>query len=207
MSKLLNPGKILLLLGLMIFAGSAAADLFIYEMPGGSRIMTDHLMSNPSYKLIRTGKANKGAGLILADKNRQFFRADPGAYDRLIKRMATAHDVEGSLIKAVIRAESEFNPYATSKVGAAGLMQLMPATAHEYGVDNIYDPAQNVEAGVLHLKYLLKRYRNSQKLAVAAYNAGQTRVDRYKGVPPYAETRKYVRKVLKYKKIYMAEFR
>ena len=84
-------------------------------------------------------------------------------------------------------------------------MQLMPATADEYGVDNVYDPVQNIEAGVLHLKYLLKRYRN-KRLAIAAYNAGQSNVDRYRGIPPYSETRKYVKRVLRYSKIYKNQF-
>lgn len=206
MSALFTKSKILLFTGLALYAGPLLANLFIYELPSGSRILTDHLVSDPDYRLVRTGQASKGAGLILAGKSRQFFRANPKAYDRLIQRMAAAHDVEGPLIKAVMHAESHFNPYATSKKGAAGLMQLMPATAQEYGVDNIYDPAQNVEAGVLHLKYLLKRYRNSKKLAVAAYNAGQANVDRHNGVPPYRETRHYVKKVLKYQKIYKSEF-
>ncbi|MDX5151562.1 MAG: transglycosylase SLT domain-containing protein, partial [Acidiferrobacterales bacterium] len=157
--------KMVLLFGLAAFSLPAFADLFIYQTPDGSRMLTDHLLSDPSYRLIRSGQATNGAGVILAGKNRQFFRANPRAYDKLIARMAKAHDVDGGLIKAVIYVESRFNPYATSRKGAAGLMQLMPETAYEYGVDNVYDPAQNIEAGVLHLKYLLKRYRN-KKLAI-----------------------------------------
>ena len=198
--------KMVLLFGLAAFSMPAFADLFIYQAPDGSRMLTDHLLRDPSYRLIRSGQATNGAGVILAGKNRQFFRANPRAYDKLIARMAKAHDVDGGLIKAVIYVESRFNPYATSRKGAAGLMQLMPATAYEYGVDNVYDPAQNIEAGVLHLKYLLKRYRN-KKLAIAAYNAGQTNVDRFRGIPPYSETRKYVKRVLRYSKIYKDEFR
>ena len=189
--------KMVLLFGLAAFSLPAFADLFIYQTPDGSRMLTDHLLSDPSYRLIRSGQATNGAGVILAGKNRQFFRANPRAYDKLIARMAKAHDVDGGLIKAVIYVESRFNPYATSRKGAAGLMQLMPETAYEYGVDNVYDPAQNIEAGVLHLKYLLKRYRN-KKLAI---------VDRFKGIPPYSETRKYVKRVLRYSKIYKDEFR
>ncbi|MGW8247020.1 MAG: lytic transglycosylase domain-containing protein [Acidiferrobacterales bacterium] len=197
--------KMVLLFGLAAFSMPAFADLFIYQTPDGSRMLTDHLLSDPSYRLIRSGQAARGAGVILAGKNRQFFRTNPKAYDKLIARMAKAHDVDSGLIKAVIYVESRFNPYATSSKGAAGLMQLMPATADEYGVDNVYDPAQNIEAGVLHLKYLLKRYRN-KKLAIAAYNAGQTNVDRFRGIPPYSETRKYVKRVLRYSKIYKVEF-
>ena len=198
--------KIILLAGLAAFSVPASADLFIYQTPDGSRMLTDHLLSDPNYRLIRSSQANHGAGTILAGRNRQFFRINPKAYDNLIARMAKAHDVDGGLIKAVIFVESKFNPYATSSKGAAGLMQLMPATADEYGVDNVFDPAQNIEAGVLHLKYLLNRYRN-KKLAIAAYNAGQTNVDRYQGIPPYSETRNYVKRVLRYSKIYKSEFK
>ena len=140
--------KIILLAGLAVVSMPASADLFIYQTPDGSRMLTDHLLSDPNYRLIRSSQANHGAGIILAGRSRQFFRIDPRAYDNLIARMAKAHDVDGWLIKAVIFVESKFNPYATSSKGAAGLMQLMPATADEYGVDNVYDPAQNIEAGV-----------------------------------------------------------
>lgn len=198
--------KILLLFGLTAFSLPVLADMFIYETPDGSRMLTDHLLSDPGYRLIRTGLAKRDAGEVLAGNKPRAFRANPRAYDKLIARMAKAHDVDGGLIKAVIYVESRFNPYAMSIKGAAGLMQLMPATADRYGVSNVYDPAQNVEAGVLHLKYLLKRYRN-KRLAIAAYNAGAKSVDQYQGVPPYSETRKYVRRVLRYSKMYKKEFR
>ena len=157
--KVFSVRIIILLFGLSAFTLPAFADLFIYQTPDGSRMLTDHLLSDPNYRLIRSGQANNGAGGILAGRNRQFFRINPRAYDKLIARMAKAHDVDGGLIKAVIYVESRFNPYATSSKGAAGLMQLMPATADEYGVDNIYDPAQNIEAGVLHLKYLYSQIK------------------------------------------------
>jgi len=201
----LSINKLIIGMLMTMAAGTASADLFVYEAQDGSRILTDHLMSDPEYRLVKTGQATKGAGRILAGSDIRS-RIDPSTYDKLIAKLARNHDVEGGLIKAVVHAESEFNPYATSSKGAAGLMQLMPATADEYGVDNIYDPAQNLEAGVLHLRYLLKRYQN-KKLAIAAYNAGQSNVDRYKGVPPYRETRQYVSKVLKFSKIYQAEFK
>ena len=183
--------KIILLAGLAAFSVPASADLFIYQTPDGSRMLTDHLLSDPNYRLIRSSLANHGAGTILAGRNRQFFRINPKAYDNLIARMAKAHDVDGGLIKAVIFVESKFNPYATSSQGGRG---------------RLIDDAQNIEAGVLHLKYLLNRYRN-KKLAIAAYNAGQTNVDRYQGIPPYSETRNYVKRVLRYSKIYKSEFK
>ena len=178
------------------------ASLYIYELPNGSRIITDHLLSNKHYKLVRSGGTDSRIGVLLASNNHQFFRTDTSAYDGLIRSSASEHRVDRALVKAIIHAESAFNPYAKSKKGARGLMQLLPTTAAMYGISNLYDPEQNIEAGVQHLKYLLKKYRNNSRLAVAAYNAGETAVRRHKGVPPYKETRTYVTRVLHYKHQY-----
>jgi soluble lytic murein transglycosylase-like protein len=105
-----------------------------------------------------------------------------------------------------MHAESAFNPYATSRKGASGLMQLMPTTAARYGARDIYDPVQNVRAAVKYLKDLIERYNNKTLLVLAAYNAGETAVAQYKGVPPYQETRRYIKKVLKYKRRYAVTF-
>jgi len=94
-------------------------------------------------------------------------------------------------------AESNFDPQAVSPKGARGLMQLMPETARMYSVDDVYDPAQNIEAGIKHLKMLLERYDGNLKLVLAAYNSGEKTVDRFQGIPPYQETRDYVKRVLK----------
>ena len=118
----------------------------------------------------------------------------PAKVEALIAKAAAAHDVDADLVRAVIKVESAFRPKARSHKGAMGLMQLMPATARQYGVRNAYDPAENIDAGVRHLRRLLDRY--DVRLAVAAYNAGEGTVERYGGVPPYRETRNYVRKVL-----------
>ncbi len=108
---------------------------------------------------------------------------------------AKKHGVETKLIEAVILAESSFNPQATSHKGAMGLMQLMPATAKGLGVEDAYDPAQNIEGGTKYLKQLLATYKNDTRLALAAYNAGEAAVAKYGGVPPYKETQNYVRKI------------
>lgn len=184
------------------FSSMAQATMFVYQLPDGTRIITDHQVYNKNYKLIRTGQTYSGMGQILASKNRQFFRADTSTYDRLIRLTAKQHRIDRALVKAIIHAESAFNPYATSKKGARGLMQLMPSTAEIYGVRDIYDPKQNIGAGVRHLKYLLKKYRYNSHLAIAAYNAGEGAIKRYRGVPPYKETRRYVQKVLRYKRHY-----
>lgn len=190
----------------LLLGGSAAAHaaLYVYELPDGTRIATDRPVQNAHYRLIRSGATASGVGLILAARHRQFFRADHSAYDELIQRTARRHDVDHALVKAVIHAESGFNPLATSNKGARGLMQLMPATAAQYGTDDLYDPAQNIRAGVRHLKYLLTRYKSNVSLAVAAYNAGESAVKRYRGVPPYDETRQYLQKVLAYHRVYAA---
>lgn len=119
------------------------------------------------------------------------------AYDSIIDEHATHHGIRSDLVRAVIQAESAFNPMARSVKGAMGLMQLMPATAIAYGVSNAYDPAENIRAGVAYLRGLLDRYSQNEELALAAYNAGPTAVAKYGAVPPYKETRNYVAKIQK----------
>jgi len=112
-----------------------------------------------------------------------------------ILKASRHHGVDPVLVTALIQVESAFDPNAISDQGACGLMQLLPETARDYGVDEVFDPAANLEAGVRHLRRLLDRYQNDPVLALAAYNAGEGRVDRHGGVPPYRETRDYVARV------------
>jgi len=115
--------------------------------------------------------------------------------DRIVHEAAERHKVDPELVKAVISTESGWNPYAISRKGAVGLMQLIPGTAQRYGVGNPFDPAQNVEGGTTYLKTLLDRYNGDVPKSLAAYNAGEGAVDRSGGVPPFWETRRYVQKV------------
>ncbi len=119
-------------------------------------------------------------------------------FDRIIHEAAGRHHVDADLILAVIMAESQFNPTARSKKGARGLMQLMPITADALDVVDIFSPEENVNAGVRHLKWLLDRFDGDLRMALAAYNAGVQNVLRHDGVPPFPETRAYVKRVLEY---------
>jgi Transglycosylase SLT domain len=118
-----------------------------------------------------------------------------GRLDRIVREAAQRHKVDPALVKAVISTESGWDPYAVSRKGAMGLMQLIPATAERFGVGNPYDPAQNVEGGTTYLKSLLDRYNGNLTKTLAAYNAGERAVDESHGVPRYPETQRYVRKV------------
>ena len=184
------------------FGGSTQAALYIYQMPGGTRIITDYPLSGKDYKLVRKSDSARGMGAMVSERRVQSVILDPSTYDRLIKRTAAANRVDVALVKAVMHVESGFNPNAVSPKGASGLMQLMPATAVRYGVEDIFDPVQNVQGGVRYLKDLLAMFKDNQRLAIAAYNAGENAVLRYKGIPPYNETQEYVRKVMTFRKHY-----
>jgi soluble lytic murein transglycosylase-like protein len=122
-------------------------------------------------------------------------RLNTAAYQAEIAAAARQHGVDEAVVRAIIHAESAFNPNALSRVGAQGLMQLMPATARRFGVGNAFDASQNIAGGVQYLAWLLKRFKGDVALAAAGYNAGEGAVDKYRGVPPYAETQRYVQRV------------
>jgi soluble lytic murein transglycosylase-like protein len=123
-------------------------------------------------------------------------------FGSIIQRAADRHQVDSALVKAIIMAESGYNPKAISKRGAKGLMQLMPKTAESLGVEDSFNPEDNIHAGVGYFKTLLKRFDGDITLALAAYNAGSRKVIKYQGVPPFKATEYYIKKVLKYYQIY-----
>jgi hypothetical protein len=151
----------------------------------------------PDTNVHRYGNWGKNENAV-----RPSFSKNRNAFDNLIKQAALAHNVDQGLVKAIIHTESGFNPRAHSKPGAQGLMQLMPATASMYQVIDAFDPTQNITAGTRHIKYLIKRYNNLE-LALAAYNAGEGNVKKYGGIPPFAETQDYVKRVIsRYRNLY-----
>jgi soluble lytic murein transglycosylase-like protein len=199
-----NPIRSPILLCLLMLAWSPAqAGYYVYQLPDGSRLMTDRPQKQAGYKLIKASRSPRKLGKLAAEGYRSSPAVNYLRFEDLIHRIALRYKVDPALVKAVIRTESYFNPNATSRVGATGLMQLMPQTARRYGVTDLYSPHQNIEAGVKHLKYLLSRYPNKITLVLAAYNAGEEAVERYNGIPPYRETRDYINKVLKFHELYL----
>jgi soluble lytic murein transglycosylase-like protein len=127
---------------------------------------------------------------------------DATTYDLLIQEFSKKYNVDFALVKAMIRAESGFNPLAVSRKGAKGLMQLMPETASRMNVVNVFNPRENIDGGVRYFKYLLSLFNEDLRLSLAAYNAGENIVSELRSIPPYRETIDYVRKVLNYYQSY-----
>src|ERR1700693_1707338 len=144
----------------------------------------------------RESNQSANAKIVAANFSNTLTTATTGAdIDSAIEQAAARHNVDPNLVRAVVKVESNFNPNALSRKGAMGLMQLMPSTARQLNVKNPFDPEQNVDAGVRHLKQLLESYGGDIKLTLAAYNAGAGAVARSSGVPHYAETQNYVRRI------------
>jgi soluble lytic murein transglycosylase-like protein len=163
------------------------ADIYKYEDADGVIHLTN-VPSNPKAKYV----------MLVREKRVLFPRQiNIRDYDKIITQAAAKFNLDAALIKAVIKAESNFNHKAVSRAGAKGLMQLMPQTASSLNVDDVFHPGNNIEGGARYLRYLLNLYRGNLTLALAAYNAGEGAVAKYNyGVPPYRETQNYVRRVL-----------
>lgn len=185
----------LLLLGL--YSSVAQARVYLYQMPDGSRMVSDRPLINTKAKLVRRSKDLTNMGHYVARRTVRAKRR-MRLWSYFIFEESKKHGIDDSLVKAVIYTESYFNPNATSHKGASGLMQLMPATAAKYGVSDLYNPRQNITAGIKHLRYLMTLYPKNLKHVLAAYNAGENAVRKYNGIPPYRETQGYVKKVMKH---------
>jgi soluble lytic murein transglycosylase-like protein len=188
--------KLAFLLATLIATQAAAASVQIYTYldAQGLRHYTD-IPDNSHYRrLVLSPQDRTESG----DRYDAQLLARAAQYDSIIEHAAVSSAVEPNLLRAVIVVESGFNSRAVSKRGAVGLMQLMPATASRFGVSNPYDPRQNVHAGARYLKFLIDRFGQDIRLALAAYNAGEDAVDRNGGqIPPFTETMAYVPRVLK----------
>jgi soluble lytic murein transglycosylase-like protein len=142
---------------------------------------------------------------LISEDPDTYSAVESSRFDGLIKEIAYRYDVKPALVKAVIKAESGFDPNAVSKKGAQGLMQLMPETSYDLAVDDPFHPRDNINGGVKFLKRLMERFDNDLTLTLAAYNAGPEAAAKYEDVPPYEETRHYVKKVLAYYDRYLRE--
>ncbi len=176
------------------------ADIYRYEDDEGVVHFSDAPTDKRFKIFMRDIKKDKQLRTLLKMSR----SVNPAEYDHIIKTSSDKYGVSTSLIKAVIHAESGYNPNAVSHKGASGLMQLMPGTAKSLKVINSFDPKDNVEGGVKYLRFLLDTFKGDVSLALAAYNAGLSKVAKYGGIPPYAETRNYVNKVLSYMNSYQA---
>jgi soluble lytic murein transglycosylase-like protein len=175
-------------LAAVLFPGAADAQIYAWRDASGTLVLSDRKLDAPTavYEVA-------GAPAIRATRP---MSVSAGRYDELVQEHATKQSLRPELVRAVIQVESGYNARATSPVGAMGLMQLMPQTARELGVLDPYDPADNIGGGTRYLRRLLDRYDGDEELALAAYNAGPGAVDKYgRQIPPYRETRDYVRKV------------
>ena len=167
------------------------ADIYVYRDARGIMHFTN-VPTKPVYRPFQ----------LLRPYLRSLGGKESAAFDQLIRESCQRYGVEFALVKAVIKAESAFDPLALSQAGARGLMQLMPDTAALHGVTHVHDPRDNIDGGVRHLRFLLDRFRGNLTLTLAAYNAGPETVVRYNGVPPYEETQEYVQRVLQYRESY-----
>lgn len=185
---------------MLFLPAMAAAEIYMYRSPNGSVLFSNA----PAKQGFKRYTVQRGFGL--GPPRRVVDRPHHTAFDHIISNIAGREGVDPALVKAVIRAESGFVPTARSPKGAQGLMQLMPATARMHKVWRAYDPNENIEGGVKHLRLLLKQYRGNVRLALAAYNAGGGAVQRYGGVPPYKETVEYIQRVFQFRDHYRGQF-
>ena len=183
------------IVGILLFAAMAPtpalADIFLYVDKEG--VM--HFSNAPTHNRYRVYMKERAGHPAEVEK---IAKPDTDKYDHLITESCGLHGVDFALVKAIIRAESCFDPYAISSKGAEGLMQLMPETSKKLNVANPFDPHENIKGGVKYLKYLLGRFNDDLRLSLAAYNAGETTVAQVNGVPNYRETKNYVAEVLHY---------
>ena len=189
--------------GWLLWASGAQAEIFMYRDKAGNLTFTNAPTNTSSQRPVPVPSQWFSAPDLRP--TRVYRAVNRSEFDTLIKEMSTRYEVEPALVKAVIQAESNFVPYARSPKGALGLMQLMPETARRHNVGRVFDPRENIQGGVKHLRLLLDRYNGNVRKTLAAYNAGEEAVDQYGGVPPFPETIEYLQRVLQYREQYLRQ--
>jgi len=185
------------------FATYAVAGIYCYVDEQG----VVHFSNVPTDNRYKLYKASRKPLIKKRKKKVKSFCPSESYYDRHLLRASIKYGLDFALLKAVVKAESNFNPYAVSPKGAQGLMQLMPKTSELLNVKNPFDPEENILAGTRYLKMLMKQFNNNIIFALAAYNAGPDVVSQYNGIPPYPETITYVKRVLEYFRDYKNKIR
>ncbi len=191
-----------LVMSFALLSPAVHAKIYIYVGPEGERVVSDYPIQRNGYRLQHLRQDVNNVGGILAGREDELANKRRSFYDEYIRNASEKFNLDPALVKAVIHVESDFNPMAISPKGARGLMQMMPQTAARYNERDLFSPMANIAVGTRHLSYLLIRYSHDETLALAAYNAGEESVDRYQGIPPFQETRQYVKKVMKYRERY-----
>jgi len=198
--------------GVVCFAPAASADIYLHRDRDGALHFTNVPADASARMFMQERPLPPANRFFVASRpyipvalTQPLPSPEPTSYDALIREIAERYNVEYALVKAVIKAESDFDRLAVSPKGALGLMQLMPATAALHQVRNVFLPRDNIEGGCRHLRMLLDRYGTNLPLVIAAYNAGTQRVEEAGGVPPIPETREYLARVLRYRLAYLRE--
>jgi soluble lytic murein transglycosylase-like protein len=180
---------IILIISLLLSSGLAYGDIYQFNSPDGSISFTNVPTEKGGRIVYKEPKIKSNLKAVRTNINKE-------AFDAIATEKASKYSLDPDLVKAVIKAESNWNPHAVSPKGARGLMQLMPATANELGVYNSFDPEDNIDGGSRYLRHLLEKFNGDLRLALAAYNAGPARVEKNNSIPAIPETVQYVRRVM-----------
>jgi len=209
-SRIVNAMRVAVWAAALAFVASARADIYQYRDRSGAIVFTNAPVERAARIVVKQPPLPPARPMftraaLLAELGKPIPAAVPTSYDTLIRDVADRYSVEYALVKAMIKAESDFDRTAVSRKGALGLMQLMPETAAQHQVHDVFLPRDNIEGGCRHLRMLLDRYGGNLMLAIAAYNAGTRTVEEAGGVPPIPETREYLARVLRYRLAYLRE--